>query len=81
MLQSKLTIALSSIYHTLSNATVPANTAQYYAKGTLEDVSVQRLQNINLIYHYHTGIHLPSGSDITHSLVSTVINHFKFFSS
>ncbi|XP_063693594.1 uncharacterized protein LOC134825335 isoform X2 [Bolinopsis microptera] len=37
MLQSKLTIALGSIYHTLSNATVPPNSTQYFAKNTLED--------------------------------------------
>ncbi|KAL5262984.1 hypothetical protein ACHWQZ_G008409 [Mnemiopsis leidyi] len=37
MLQSKLTIALGSIYHTLSNATVPPNSSQYFAQNTLED--------------------------------------------
>ena len=41
MLQSKLTIALGSIYHTLSNATVPPNSTQYFAKNTLEDVSME----------------------------------------
>ena len=45
MLQSKLTIALGSIYHTLSTATVPPNSAQYFAKNTLEDVSFKFLES------------------------------------